>query len=85
VADDTINTMPLSTLEDFLDHGRVPHGDPPERAAADAVVRALLAEGIDVDEVGTALIDEGVTKFEASYQKAVAAVEAKGRALAARR
>lgn len=71
VARDTVNTMPLGTIDAYQDHGD------PEPAAFDAVdiVRAsddldgLAALGIDYDDVVDTLEREGVEKFQASWQE----------------
>jgi transaldolase len=78
VARDTVNTMPLETIEAFADHGEV-RG----QTAKDGMERARrlwsdLAElGIDEDDVGRRLEREGVEKFADSYNGAVETIEAK--------
>jgi transaldolase len=78
IARDTVNTMPLETIEAFADHGRV-RG----QTAAEGLDRArrlwsdLADLGIDEDEVGRRLEREGVEKFADSYNGAVETIEAK--------
>jgi transaldolase len=78
VARDTVNTMPLETIEAFADHGEV-RG----QTATEALDRArrlwsdLAALGVDEDEVGYRLEREGVEKFADSYNGAVETIEAK--------
>jgi transaldolase len=75
VARDTVNTMPLETIEAFADHGEV-RG----QTATEGMDRArslwsdLAALGIDEDEVGDRLDREGVEKFSDSYNGAVEAI-----------
>jgi transaldolase len=75
VARDTVNTMPLETIEAFADHGEV-RG----QTATEGMDRArslwsdLAALGIDEDEVGDRLDREGVEKFTDSYNGAVEAI-----------
>jgi transaldolase len=82
VARDTVNTMPLDTIEAFADHGEV-RG----QTATEDLDRAhrlwsdLAALGIDEDEVGERLDREGVEKFTDSYNGAVEAIEDKVRKL----
>ena len=82
VARDTVNTMPLDTIEAFADHGEV-RG----QTATEDLDRAhrlwsdLAALGIDEDEVGEQLDREGVEKFTDSYNGAVEAIEDKVRKL----
>ncbi|MGH2815845.1 MAG: transaldolase family protein, partial [Actinomycetota bacterium] len=83
VARDTVNTMPLETIEAFADHGEV-RG----QTATEGLDRArrlwsdLAALGIDEDEVGHRLDREGVEKFSDSYNGAVGAIEDKVKRLA---
>jgi transaldolase len=78
VARDTVDTMPLETIEAFHDHGEVGG-----QTAAEGLDRAHrlwsdLAElGIGEDDVGDRLEREGVEKFADSYRGAVDAIEAK--------
>jgi transaldolase len=65
-----VNTMPEKTLNAFADHGIV-LGDTVtgkgEEAAA--TIAAIEAQGISMDEVTAQLEDEGVTKFEVSWDE----------------
>ncbi len=65
----TINTMPESTIQAFLDHGRVEStiGDGVERAAW--VMSRLAAAGVDFEQVTRELLDEGVEKFVQPYDR----------------
>ena len=78
IARDTVNTMPLETIEAFADHGEV-RG----QTATEDLERAhrlwsdLAALDIDEDEVGDRLDREGVKKFIDSYNGAVATIEDK--------
>jgi transaldolase len=84
VVRDTVYTMPLATVEAFADHGIV-RG----QTVLEGLDRArrlwsdLIRVGIDEEEVGQQLEDEGVDKFAASYQAVLETIEAK-RAQAAR-
>ncbi|GAA4696708.1 transaldolase [Promicromonospora umidemergens] len=65
-----VNTMPEKTLEAFADHGIVLADTVTgsgEQAAA--VIAAVEAQGISMDEVTAQLEDEGVTKFEVSWDE----------------
>jgi len=82
VARDTVNTMPLETIEAFADHGEV-RG----QTATEGLDRArrlwsdLAAHGIDEDDVGYRLEREGVEKFADSYNGAVETIRAKAEKL----
>lgn len=65
-----VNTMPEKTLDAFADHGIVLADTVTgsgEQAAA--VIAAIEAQGISIDEVTAQLEDEGVTKFEVSWDE----------------
>lgn len=65
-----VNTMPEKTLDAFADHGIVLADTVTgsgEQAAE--VIAAVEAQGISIDEVTAQLEDEGVTKFEVSWDE----------------
>jgi transaldolase len=80
----TVNTMPEATLDAFADHGVV-RGDTVrgEYAAAREVLADLAGLGIDYDDVVRVLEEEGLEKFEASWQELLDAVGGELRRLAA--
>lgn len=71
----TVNTMPLATLEAFADHG-LPASDrvSPAYLEANQVWNALDALGIQYSDVMSQLEDEGLAKFEASWKELVKTV-----------
>ncbi|MDT0544468.1 MULTISPECIES: transaldolase [Streptomyces] len=77
VAPGTVNTMPEATLEAVADHGGIT-GDTVrgtyEQAKAD--LDALAGVGISYDDVVQLLEDEGVEKFEASWNDLLKSTEA---------
>jgi transaldolase len=70
VVADTVNTMPESTLRAMADHGALAgdtvHGS---YEAAQKVIDDLEGLGIAYDDVVQTLEDEGVAKFEASWNE----------------
>jgi transaldolase len=70
VAPGVVNTMPEATLRAVADHGQVPadsvrgHYDD-----AQQVLDRLRALGIDYDDVVKTLEDDGVAKFDASWDR----------------
>jgi transaldolase len=78
IGPDTVNTMPLSSVEAFADHGIV-RG----QTLLEGLDRArrlwsdLIRVGIDEEEVGEQLEEEGVDKFAASYQAMLDTIETK--------
>ncbi|MBB6171149.1 transaldolase [Nocardiopsis mwathae] len=75
VAPGTVNTMPEATLEATADHGEITGDtvrDTYDRARAD--LAALADAGIDMDDVVKLLEDDGVLKFEKSWESLLAMV-----------
>jgi transaldolase len=77
VAEDTVNTMPLETIDAYQDHG-----DPtPSQFDGVDIVRAndllekMRAVGVDYDDVVATLEEEGVEKFTASWNDLLEQVE----------
>lgn len=76
VAANTVNTMPEKTLDAVADHGRIT-GDTISgtAGAAQEVFDKLAAIGIDLPDVFVVLEDEGVDKFEKSWQELLDATQ----------
>jgi transaldolase len=70
VVADTVNTMPEATLKAMADHGEL-HGDTVHGTydASRQVFADLEELGIGYDDVVQVLEDEGVAKFEASWNE----------------
>jgi len=82
VARDTVNTMPLETIEAFADHGEVRGQTATEDMDRAHRLWSDLAElGIDEDDVGLRLEREGVEKFADSYNGAVETIRDKAQRL----
>lgn len=83
IGPDTVNTVPDSTLRAFAEHGRVARTvDTPEAVAdAKAVMEALRAAGIDMDEVTLQLQREGVRLFAESFDQLINTLEGRRQAL----
>ncbi|HET7274254.1 MAG TPA: transaldolase [Longimicrobiaceae bacterium] len=77
IGPDTVNTMPLKTLEAFADHGVAAQtvDDDLERARAD--LAALEELGIDMDRITADLQTEGVEKFVAPFRELLQCVDDK--------
>jgi transaldolase len=76
VGPNTVNTMPEKTLDAVADHGHVT-GDTLSGtgAASQAVFDELSAIGIDLGDVFAHLEDDGVDKFEKSWQELLDATQ----------
>lgn len=75
VAEGCVNTMPEKTLLAVADHGEVT-GDTISDNIDDAIdtMGKLTEVGIDMDDVVAQLEDEGIAKFDASWDELVATV-----------
>lgn len=73
----TVNTVPLETLNAYRDHG-----NPELRLSFDLVKIAFLFQGliemgINIDEITQQLENEGVEKFNTSYDKLITTLKSK--------
>ncbi len=82
IGPDTVNTMPVPTIEAFLDHGTVARTVDQDYAGAHAVVDGLADLGISLEEITTTLETEGINSFVASFDDLLAGVEGKRQSLA---
>ena len=74
---DTVNTMPLATLQAFNDHGKVAETVTKNVDEASAQLKRLGELGIDLEDVCRKLTDEGLVLFSNALQKLLKAIEAK--------
>jgi transaldolase len=83
IGPDTVNTVPLATLEAFKDHGRVSRTvDTPEaRERAARTFKELAAVGIDMDAVTEQLQHEGVAAFAKSFDDLIGTLEQRRKTL----
>jgi transaldolase len=78
----TVNTMPMETIEAFLDHGRVERRLDRDLDEAREQLRAVEAEGISMETVTHELIVEGVASFGKSFDELIATIQSQRKALA---
>ncbi|CAA9557837.1 MAG: Transaldolase [uncultured Thermomicrobiales bacterium] len=77
IGPDTVNTMPIATIEAFLDHGQVARTVDAAFGEAQAVADGLARVGISLDELTHQLEEEGINAFVASYDDLLEGVEGK--------
>jgi transaldolase len=77
IGPDTVDTMPLETIENFRDHGRVSRTIENNIPQAKTEFAALEEIGIHYDQVTQQLQDEGVQKFADSFHELFAGIESK--------
>jgi transaldolase len=75
IGPDTVDTVPLETIEAFRDHGIAANTLEQGLDQATAVLEKLKAVGIDIDKVTQQLEDEGVDKFNKPFEKLLQAIE----------
>ena len=77
IGPDTINTIPVETLNAYRDHGH------PERTLDQDVHKAyhllnkLASVGIDLDAITQQLEDEGVEKFVSAFERLMSSIREK--------
>jgi transaldolase / glucose-6-phosphate isomerase len=74
---DTVNTMPIATLNAFRDHGKPRDSLTEDVAGAQRQLGELGRSGISLDAVTTKLAEDGVRLFADAADKLLAAVEKK--------
>ncbi|UCC94548.1 MAG: transaldolase [Candidatus Omnitrophota bacterium] len=77
IGKNTVNTMPQSTFEAFLDHGEVKETLTSDVKDAEAVIGNLKELGIDIDKVCAKLLEDGVVAFQKSFISLLKGIEIK--------
>ncbi|MDE3157071.1 MAG: bifunctional transaldolase/phosoglucose isomerase [Acidobacteriota bacterium] len=80
IGPDTVNTLPVETLEAYRDHGHPAARLESDLGDARRTVGTLRELGFDLDAITTRLETEGVAKFEAAFDRLLAALEGRRRA-----
>ena len=75
IGPDTVDTIPLETLEAFRDHGNAANTLDTGLDKATEVLAAIKKAGIDIDAITKQLEEEGIEKFNKPYDKLLAAIE----------
>lgn len=68
IGPDTINTMPIETMDAFLDHGKVKITVDKYIEVAQRIVEKIKDAGIDIEQVMQELEDDGIEKFDKSFE-----------------
>jgi transaldolase len=82
IGPETVNTMPLETIEAFLDHGHLERTLDRDVDGARQAIREVEAQGISLDAVTAELIEEGVASFAKSFDELISTIESKREELA---
>ena len=75
IGPETINTVPLETLDAFRDHGKPANLLEEGLDKATNVLVQLKEKGINIDTITQKLEDEGIEKFNKPYDKLLDAIE----------
>jgi transaldolase len=84
IGPDTVNTMPLATVEAFADHGEARRTVDAHPEAVQEDLAALADAGIDLDAVTRKLQVDGVEAFASSFRLLLESVEEKLQRVAGR-
>lgn len=71
----TIDTIPIETLEAFRDHGQARSTLEQNRDEAQKVLAGLKEAGINIDDVTQQLEEEGIDKFNKAYDQLLDAID----------
>jgi transaldolase len=82
IGPETVNTMPLETIEAFIDHGDVRRTLDAGLDDARDAIRRVEAHGISMETVTAELLTEGMASFGKSFDELIATIESKRRELA---
>jgi transaldolase len=77
----TVNTMPLATINAYLESGQPQDTVSPSRAEAEATLADAAANGIDMEAIAMALEADAVQKFVDPFHKLIDSIEAKRTAI----
>ena len=75
--------MPEQTIEAFEDHGTMARTVDEGIHVAEGVFESLERIGVDMDDVGRVLEEEGVATFSKSFDELISALERKSAELSA--
>jgi transaldolase len=83
IGPDTVNTLPEQTIAAFEDHGTIARTVDDGIHVAEGVFERLEAIGVDMEDVGRVLEEEGVASFSKSFDELIGALERKSAELSA--
>jgi transaldolase len=78
----TVNTMPEGTLKALADHGDLSEIMSSDGGDCEAVLDQFAAAGIDIDDLGAKLQDEGAKSFVSSWNELMGVIASKSATLA---
>lgn len=75
IGPDTVDTVPLETIEAFRDHGVAANTLEQGLDQATELLNRVKAAGINMDEITQTLEDEGIDKFNKPFEKLLKSIE----------
>lgn len=75
IGKETINTLPMGTIDAFRDHGKVTDSLTEGIEDAKAALEDLNGIGIDIDKITQKLENEGIEKFNKAYDELLKSIE----------
>ena len=78
----TVNTMPEGTLKALADHGDLSEIMSADGGDCEAVLDQFAAAGVDIDDLGAKLQDDGAKSFVTSWNELMGVIASKSAALA---
>ena len=75
IGDNTINTVPMETLDAFRDHGKANMSLKDDMEKAAKVLEEVEKAGIHMEQVAQDLVKEGIDKFNAPFEKLLRGIE----------
>lgn len=75
IGKDTINTLPMETIDAFRDHGKVRDSLTTGVEDAKAALEELKEKGISIEKITQKLEEEGIEKFNKAYDKLLKGID----------
>ncbi len=75
IGKDTINTLPMETIDAFRDHGKAADTLTTNLDDANKSMEELKSKGIDIDVITQKLENEGIEKFNQAYEKLIKSID----------
>ena len=75
IGKDTINTLPIATIDAFRDHGKAAETLTQNIEDANTTMEELKNKGIDIDAITEKLEAEGIEKFNQAYEKLIKSID----------
>lgn len=82
IGPNTVNTLPMETIQAFADHGIVARTVDANPQAAHDIIKRFKAAGFSLDAVTAQVLEEGVVKFDQAFDQLLAGIDKKRKQMA---